>query len=54
VSEGEFTQELLREHRETVGRLDARFVGPTLEDVGAFMSGHRADPEPTRTPTSAR
>lgn len=31
VTEGEFTQELLREHHETVGRLDARFVGPTLD-----------------------
>jgi carboxypeptidase C (cathepsin A) len=31
VSEAEFTQELLREHHETVGRLDARFTGPTLD-----------------------
>jgi carboxypeptidase C (cathepsin A) len=31
VTEGEFTQELLREHHETVGRLDARFTGPTLD-----------------------
>jgi carboxypeptidase C (cathepsin A) len=31
VSEPQFTQELLREHGETVGRLDARFVGPTLD-----------------------
>jgi carboxypeptidase C (cathepsin A) len=31
VTEGEFTQELLREHHETVGRLDARFVGPSLD-----------------------
>jgi carboxypeptidase C (cathepsin A) len=31
VSEGEFTQELLREHHETVGRLDARFTGVTLD-----------------------
>jgi carboxypeptidase C (cathepsin A) len=31
VSEGEFTQELLREHHTTVGRLDARFTGPTLD-----------------------
>ena len=31
VTEGEFTQELLREHRETVGRLDARFTGLTLD-----------------------
>jgi carboxypeptidase C (cathepsin A) len=31
VTEPEFTQELLREHHETVGRLDARFIGPTLD-----------------------
>jgi carboxypeptidase C (cathepsin A) len=31
VSEDQFTQELLREHHETVGRLDARFTGPTLD-----------------------
>ncbi len=33
VKEGEFTQELLREHRETVGRLDARFVGFTFDPL---------------------
>jgi len=31
VTEGEFTQELLREHGETVGRLDSRFLGVTLD-----------------------
>jgi carboxypeptidase C (cathepsin A) len=31
VTEGEFTQELLRGHRATVGRLDARFTGLTLD-----------------------
>jgi carboxypeptidase C (cathepsin A) len=31
IDEGEFTQELLREHGETVGRLDARFTGPSLD-----------------------
>jgi carboxypeptidase C (cathepsin A) len=31
VTEGEFTQELLREHGETVGRLDARFTGVSLD-----------------------
>jgi len=31
VTQREFTQELLREHHETVGRLDARFTGPTLD-----------------------
>ena len=31
VSEGEFTAELLREHSEVVGRLDARFTGVALD-----------------------
>ncbi|MGE5278177.1 MAG: S10 family peptidase [Acidobacteriota bacterium] len=31
VSEGEYAQELLREHGETVGRLDSRFLGVTLD-----------------------
>ena len=31
VSEGEFTAELLREHAEIVGRLDARFTGVALD-----------------------
>ncbi len=31
VSEGEFTAELLREHAEVVGRLDARFTGVALD-----------------------
>lgn len=38
VRQAQFTQELLREHRDTVGRLDSRFTGPTLdalaEDAG--------------------
>ncbi|MGE5236239.1 MAG: S10 family peptidase [Acidobacteriota bacterium] len=33
VREGEFTQELLREHREIVGRLDARFLGVTPDPL---------------------
>ncbi|HXI04171.1 MAG TPA: hypothetical protein VNI57_13430 [Candidatus Saccharimonadales bacterium] len=33
VKEGEFTEELLREHRETVGRLDARFTGVTFDPL---------------------
>ena len=33
VSEGEYTQELLREHRETVGRLDSRFTGVTFDPL---------------------
>jgi carboxypeptidase C (cathepsin A) len=33
VREGEFTQELLRNHRETVGRLDARFTGFTFDQL---------------------
>lgn len=38
VRQAQFTQELLRTHRSTVGRLDSRFTGPTLdalaEDAG--------------------
>ncbi len=34
VTEGEFTQELLREHHETVGRLDSRFTGVTFDLLG--------------------
>ena len=33
VTEGQFTQELLRQHRETVGRLDSRFTGPTFRPL---------------------
>jgi carboxypeptidase C (cathepsin A) len=33
ISEPQFTQELLREHRETVGRLDARFTGITNDPL---------------------
>ncbi|HYB24316.1 MAG TPA: hypothetical protein VED41_10990, partial [Solirubrobacteraceae bacterium] len=33
VREGEFTQELMREHREIVGRLDARFLGVTPDPL---------------------
>jgi len=33
VSEGEYTQELLREHRETIGRLDSRFTGVTFDPL---------------------
>ncbi len=33
VHESEFTQELMREHRETVGRLDARFLGATPDPL---------------------
>jgi carboxypeptidase C (cathepsin A) len=33
VTEGEYTQELLREHRETVGRLDSRFTGVTFDPL---------------------
>jgi carboxypeptidase C (cathepsin A) len=33
VSEGEFTQELLRQHRVTVGRLDSRFSGVTFDPL---------------------
>lgn len=34
VHESQFTKELLREHRETVGRLDARFLGPSFDQLG--------------------
>ena len=34
VHEGQFTKELLREHRETVGRLDARFLGASFDQLG--------------------
>ncbi|HEX5388067.1 MAG TPA: hypothetical protein VFW66_15305 [Gemmatimonadales bacterium] len=33
VTEPEYTQELLREHRETVGRLDSRFTGVTFDPL---------------------
>jgi carboxypeptidase C (cathepsin A) len=33
VTEGEYTQELLREHRETVGRLDSRYLGITFDPL---------------------
>jgi carboxypeptidase C (cathepsin A) len=34
IDEAAFTQELLRDRGETVGRLDARFTGPTLDAIG--------------------
>jgi len=34
VKEAQFTKELLREHGETVGRLDARFIGPSFNLLG--------------------
>jgi carboxypeptidase C (cathepsin A) len=33
VTEGEYTQELLREHRETVGRLDSRYTGVSFDPL---------------------
>lgn len=33
VTEPEYTQELLREHRETVGRLDSRYTGVTFDPL---------------------
>jgi carboxypeptidase C (cathepsin A) len=44
VSEGEFTAELLREHAETVGRLDARFTGVALDRLAQEAS---EDPQAT-------
>jgi carboxypeptidase C (cathepsin A) len=42
VSEGEFTAELLREHSEIVGRLDARFTGVALDRLARET---REDPQ---------
>jgi carboxypeptidase C (cathepsin A) len=42
VSEGEFTQELFRQKRITVGRLDSRFVGPTVDPLAKEAE---ADPQ---------
>ena len=33
VTEGEYTQEILREHAKTVGRLDSRFTGVTFDQL---------------------
>jgi len=44
VSEGEFTAELLREHAEVVGRLDARFTGVALDRLA--QEAHE-DPQAT-------
>jgi len=33
VSEGQFTQELMRQHRVTIGRLDSRFAGPAFDPL---------------------
>ncbi len=46
VSEGEFTAELLREHAEIVGRLDARFTGVALDRL-AKESPEDQDPQAT-------
>ncbi len=66
VSEGEFTAELLREHSEIVGRLDARFTGVALDrlaqggDRGSAIHGdlrgvHRRVPQlPARGPEVRR
>jgi carboxypeptidase C (cathepsin A) len=48
VEESQFTQELLREHRETVGRLDARFTGVTFD-----LLGERAEYDPQSASISA-
>jgi carboxypeptidase C (cathepsin A) len=42
VSEGEFTQELFRQKRVTVGRLDSRFIGPTVDPLAKEAE---ADPQ---------
>jgi carboxypeptidase C (cathepsin A) len=38
IKQAQYTQELLRQHRETVGRLDSRFTGPTLDVLAAEAS----------------
>ena len=48
VREAQFTQELLREHHETVGRLDARFTGPSLD-----VLSEEADYDPQSAAISA-
>jgi carboxypeptidase C (cathepsin A) len=42
VSESMFVKELLRAQRKTIGRLDARFVGPTLDPLQKYAD---YDPE---------
>ena len=42
VSEGEYTQQLFRQKRITVGRLDSRFVGPTVDPLAKEAE---ADPQ---------
>jgi carboxypeptidase C (cathepsin A) len=44
VSEGQFTAELLREHSEIVGRLDARFTGVALDRLAESVSEYE-DPQ---------
>jgi hypothetical protein len=53
VSEGEYTQELLREHRETVGRLDSRFTGVTFDRWPRTPPTTR-NPRPSVGPTPRR
>lgn len=38
IREAQYTQELLRQHRETVGRLDSRFLGPALDVLASEAS----------------
>jgi carboxypeptidase C (cathepsin A) len=48
VHEAQFTKELMREHRETVGRLDARFLGISFDALG-----ERAQYDPQEAAISA-
>ena len=48
VTESEYTQELLREHRETVGRLDSRYTGVTFDPLA-----QNADYDPQSAAISA-
>jgi carboxypeptidase C (cathepsin A) len=38
IKEAQYTQELLQQHRETVGRLDSRFTGPSLDVMASEAS----------------
>ena len=42
VPEGQFTQELMRQHRVTIGRLDSRFEGPSFDPLA---KGSEEDPQ---------
>jgi hypothetical protein len=53
VSEGEYTKELLREHRETIGRLDSRFTGVTFDPLAQNAASILNQPRSSGAYTSA-